>query len=265
MRSCVAGTIRVTAYHAPALGMSLFLNIDRSENRLLATRHVYDFIRGSLRDGFAELRPIVEGMLRSSEPDVCEAGARLASLAALHHESASDLADDGLRGGARQRLGVATVASANIATPECRAWSEAKLVVLFDDDDADVRREAATCFRRVSDDSLETYGGLIEAFGNSRAFEDDPSLLLRALEHSLTRLPGTTCMVCETFLDRLADEARDARTSRFGDTHTVAKLIFPNVPAAPARRMDGALAGSDRSRLPGRHRWREDEFEQFER
>ena len=265
VRSCVAGTIRAIASHAPALGMSLFLNMNLSEDRLLATRHAYAFIRGSLRDGFAELRPIVEAMLRSSEPGVCEAGARLASIAALHHESASDLADEGLRGGVHQRLGVATVASANIAAPECRAWSEARLVVLFDDDDASVRREAASCFRRVSDDSLETYGGLIEAFGNSRAFAEGSFSLFRALEHSRTRLPGMTCRVCETFLDRFAGEARDAPLGRFGDTHTVAKLIFRTY---QQHQHDEWTARSldliDRVCLEG-ILGAEDEFEQFER
>ena len=42
--SCVAGTLRAVAYHDPALGMSLFRNMDLSEDRLLSMRHVRGFI-----------------------------------------------------------------------------------------------------------------------------------------------------------------------------------------------------------------------------
>ena len=225
--SCVAGTLRAVAYRDPELGMSLFLSMNLSEDRLLATHDVYEFIRDRLRDNFAELRSVLERMLRSSElVEVCEAGARLASLAFLMDQNAADLVGEALHGGTRHRLGVAQVASANIAVPECRRWSEETLVVLFNDDDADVRSEAASCFRQLKDEVLDTYGDLIAAFCDSRAFQEDSFWILHTLEESLGRLPGTTCLVCEKFLDRFADEARDIRTHRAGDTPTVANLVF---------------------------------------
>ena len=224
--SCVAGTLRAVAHRDRALGMSLFRTMNLSEDRLLATHHVYEFVRGGLRNSFADMGSIVERMLRSSESEVCEAGARLAGIAALVHDGAAGLVDEALRGSARHRLGIAQVASANIAVPECRAWSETKLGVLFNDDDADVRREAASCFRQLRDETLDTYGDLIAAFCDSRAFQEDSFSILHTLEESLERLPGMTCVVCERFLDRFADEARDIRTGRVGDAHTVAKLVF---------------------------------------
>ena len=224
--SCVAGMLRAVAYRDSALGMLLFRRMNLSEDRLLATRHLYGFILDRLRDSFAELRSIVERMLRSSEPEVCEAGARLASLALLMDQNATDLVQEALRSGARHRLGVAQVASANIAKPECRRWSEETLVVLFNDNDAEVRGEAASCFRQLKDEVLDTYGALIAAFCDSRAFQEDSFWILHTLEESLGRLPGTTCLVCEKFLNRFADEARDIRTHRAGDSPTVAKLVF---------------------------------------
>ena len=224
--SCVAGTLRAVAHRDPALGMSLFRTMNLSEDRLLATHHVYHFVHGGLRDSFADMGPIVERMLRSSESEVCEAGARLAGIAALEHESAAGLVDEALRGSARHRLGVAQVASANIDVPECRMRSEATLTELFNDDDADVRREAASCFDQLWDEPLDRYSDLIAAFCDSRAYPEDSFSILHTLEKSLERLPGMTCVVCEKFLDRFADEARDIRTSRVGDAHTVAKLIF---------------------------------------
>ena len=224
--SCVVGALRAVSCHDPVLGMSLFQGMNLSEDRLLATPHVCDFINGHLRDGFPELRPIIERMLRSSEPEVCEAGARLAGIAALIHESAADLVDEALRGDARYHLGVAQVAAANIAAPECRTWCEGTLVALFDEDDPEVLREAASCFRQLRDETLDDYGDLIATFCDSRAFQKDSFSILHTLEASPGRLPGMTCEVCEKFLDRFAGEARDIQTSRAGDTPIVAKLIF---------------------------------------
>ena len=73
---------------------------------------------------------------------------------------------------ASHRLGVARIASANIAIPECRRWSEETLAELFNDDDAAVRGEAASCFRQLKDEVLDTYGDLIAAFCDSRAFQE---------------------------------------------------------------------------------------------
>ena len=224
--SCVAGTLWAVACHDPALGMLLFRNMNLSEDRLLATHYVYKFIRDSLRDNFAELRPIIERMLRSSEPAICKAGARLASIAALIHEGAADIVDEALRGDAPHRLGVAQVAADKIVVPEYRAWCERTLAALFDDGDSGVRREAASCFRQSQDEALDDYGDLIATFCDSKAFEEDSSWILYTLEKSPGRLPGMTYKVCEKFLDRFADETRDIRPRRVSDTHTVAKLIF---------------------------------------
>ena len=220
VRACVAGTLHAVAYRDPALGMSLFLNMDLSEDRLLATHYVHHFIHGNLPDRLAEVRPFVERMLWSPVPEVRQAGGRLAGIAALHG-SAADLAAEALRGDARGRRGVAQVASANVAKPQLRNWCEARLVALFDDADAEVRREAAWCFRHLPDETQDTYGDLIAAFCDSRAFEDSALALMRALEHSRGRLPGTMCAVCEKFCERLVGDSRAV-----GTEHMVAKLVF---------------------------------------
>jgi len=224
--SCVAGTLRAVAYRDPSLALRLFLGMNLSEERVLATRHVYGFVRDRLRDGFADVRPLLERMLRFHHPEVCEAGARLAALALLMDQDTADLVDEALRGSAHQRLGVARVASANITSPECRRWSEEMLVELFNDDDVGVREEAAKCFRQLKDVVLVSYGSLIVAFCDSNAFHEDSFWLLHTLEESLGRLPGMTCLVCERFLDRFADEARDIRTHRAADGYTLTKLVF---------------------------------------
>lgn len=207
--SCVAGTVAAVAYWDPALGMTLFKSMNLSEDRLLATHYVCRFIGNNLSTYFAELRPIIERMLRSAESEVCEAGARLASLAALHHHHAADIVDEALRGGPQHRRGVAKIAANNVVHSECRDWCEAKLVKLFDDEDADVRRNAALCFSHVPDDVLHSYKDLISSFCSSKAFNGCSFWLVRALEKSRGRLPGITCMVCERYLENPSRESME--------------------------------------------------------
>lgn len=135
-----AAVIGAVATHDPALGMSLFLAADLFDDHLLDTTHVRRFLRWGLHEHFVELRPVLDRMLRSDEPEVCELGARLVSIAVLlGHQDAEDLAEEARSGGPRHRRGVARVAAANIAVPEHRVWAEERLVDFFDDEDSSVR------------------------------------------------------------------------------------------------------------------------------
>ena len=133
---------------------------------------------------------------------------------------------EALRGGTRSRLGVAQVAAANCAVPKYRAWCRESLVALFDDEEAEVRHEAASCFRYMAGDALDHAPALITAFCDSRAYQDDSGSLLHVLEQARGRLPGETCVACEKFLDRFAGEATDIQTRRAAAAHTLATLIF---------------------------------------
>jgi hypothetical protein len=226
VRSCVVGTLYAVAYYNQPLALELFTKMDASDDRLLGTAYAERFIGVGLRNHFPEFRPYVEQMLRSNDNYTCEAGARLASIAALHHADTGTLDEEAMAGNSKHRLGVAQVASANISTDDYRDWCEKRLVVLFNDEDPEVRREAATCFGYLGDATLESYGSLISTFCDSRSFQEDSFTILHTLENSLRRLPGITCDVCEKFLSRFADEAKDIRTSRAGDVYTISKLIF---------------------------------------
>jgi hypothetical protein len=139
---------------------------------------------------------------------------------------AQTLAAEALAGSASQRLGLAQVASANLAKAKNRAWCEERLLQLFNDEDAEVRRQAALCFRQLEGEPLEDYQDLITAFCGSAAYQDDSFSLLHVLENSTHRLPGIAFLVCSKFFSRFGKEASDIRTGRAGDSHTVAKLVF---------------------------------------
>lgn len=227
VRACVASTLIAVGRRDVAFAVKLFTKLAACDERLLGTPYVERFIAECLRHRrFVELRPYVEQMLRLEEPKGSAAGARLACLAGLYQEHATDLIDEAMAGDPAQRLGVAQVAAANIAHEDCRSWCEERLLVFFNDGDDEVRREAASCFRHLKNEPLEGYDSLIGAFCDSEAYKTDSFAILHMLEESLQRLPGTTCVVCEKFLNRFSSEARDTRTHRAGDVHMVVKLIF---------------------------------------
>ena len=80
------------------------------------------------------------------------------------------------------------MAAANIARAECRSWCEQRLLQLFNDCDAQVRRKVASCFRRLAQESLEDYEALIIAFCESLAYQEDSFSILHILEESVRRL-----------------------------------------------------------------------------
>ena len=215
VRSCVAAVLRAIAYHDPELGLSLFLRMDLSEDRLLATPHVQRLIRDHLRAGLPKLHQIIIRMLHSADTDVCQTGGRLASIAAMVHSSARELGDEAMQGTRKQRVGAAVVAARNIGVPQFRAWCETRLLTHFNDADHDVRQQASFCFAHIPADSIESYADLVAAFCDSKAFAAGAFSLIEALDQSHGRLPGMTCMVCERALDHPSH-----------DTFAVAKLIF---------------------------------------
>jgi hypothetical protein len=226
VRTCAASTLLAVARHDTPLALDLFDKLAASDDRLLATHYVDRFLYYGMGQHFDRLRPYVERMLKSKEPKVAEGGARLASIAALSHKSAAALVKQAMADGPSQRLGVAQVAAHNIGNMSCRAWCEEHLLLLFNDSDKDVLQEAASCFRYLEKQPLEHYKNLITAFCDSAAYQQDSFSILHVLDDSVHRLPGMTCVVCEKFLLRFSDEAKDIRLGRAGDVMTVTKLIF---------------------------------------
>ena len=224
--SCVAGIFEAVAVTDPEEAVALFLSMDVPTEELLVTPHVFGFMEYSLADSFGELSPLIERMICSGKNAVAERGATLAGLALLHGHDAERLVQTALAKGEAQRLGIAKVASSNMKVRECRDWCERRLVELFEDEAAEVRREAASCFWHLEGEPLEEYGDLVDRFSASTAFDDDSSSILRALEISRQRLPGMTCLVCERHLKRFSEEARDIRSARARDPYNLVELVF---------------------------------------
>ena len=206
--SCVAFALRAVGRHDSGLALDLFLRMDCSEERLLGTRHVWEFMRENLTHQFTRLKALIVRMARSPHPEVSRSGARLVCMAAFFSDEAVELADEVRYGHRYQRLGSAEVAAANVGDPSYRHRCEDALATFFSDDDPEVRNVAASCFRHIAEQDLADFDPLVEAFCCSKALDYALPLLI-ALENARAPLPTMTLLACETLLGRTGSHSLD--------------------------------------------------------
>jgi hypothetical protein len=229
VRACTASALIAVSVHDMPRSVDLFRQLVDTDDKLLLTGYVDEFIARALRYHADELRPILERMLRAKIDKVREAGGRLACLARLHHPRFEDLSEAAITGDVATRLGAAAVARHNLTHPDCRSWCEATLSKLFNDEDKTVRYQAAKCFWHLwhqPDVPLTDYEDLISSFLDSPAFADDPSYLLHTLDDTRQRVPNIILDVCDRFIARCTEKARDIRTSMAATETTIGKLVF---------------------------------------
>lgn len=226
VRVCVAKAALASANHDEEFALQLFISLSDHNPQFLSTAYAEQFIYQGIKDYFPRLKPQVEALLRSELPDAAEAGGRFASLAALWGHSVDNLIKEALDGTAARRLGIAKVVASNFTHADCRLWCEPLLKRFFNDDDSNVRRSAAHCFSQLKDGPITDYEELIQAFCDSQAYQEDSFWILHVLDESKYRLPAVTWNVCQKFLARFSDEARDISTGRSGDSSTMSKLVF---------------------------------------
>lgn len=219
VRSCVASALTAVLNHDRNLAVELFKQLCDTEDVLLGTRGVENFLFYAARTHFGQLKPILERMLSSSDDDVAAAGARQACVASLDVEEARPLAEECLSGMEAQREGAAEVYSVNLQTARYRSVCEDVLAQLFDDESEKVRSAASKCFFYLGEDQLGQYARLIETFIQSDAFAAEHGQLIHALEQTTGELPQESILACERFLDVVGGDAADIQTSaaRYAD------------------------------------------------
>ena len=122
-----------------------------------------------------------------------------------------------------------TVAKDKFLNPNCREWCEAKLKLLFFDKETEIRKTAANCFWYLwhqPDMPLDQFTALIQTFLSSPAFAEEPTFLLHTLDAIRQRVPDIILDICEHFVSKCAEQARDIRTALAADEYTVGKLVF---------------------------------------
>ncbi len=225
-RSCVAETLLTVLRHDRDLAVELFRQLCNTEDALLQTRFIEQFLFYALQTHFQELSHILRRMVSSQLPDVASVGARQACLTALEQSEAAELAELCLSGSEAQRIGAAQVMAANVKTATYRSFCENALIRLFNDTIADVRAEAAECFLGSEGTQLGEFVCLITQFVSSKAFQQKYYPLLNALEETTAELPEVTLTACERFVDFVGPASSDIGTGTAWHADTVTKLTL---------------------------------------
>ncbi|MBD2694937.1 ATP-binding protein [Anabaena catenula] len=225
VRSCAAEALIAMLNYDRDLSVNLFLKLCETEDELLGTSPIERFLYYALHTHFQQLAPILERMIVSDLPEVVKAGARQACLSSLIIEEAHSFVDRCLSGTKIHRIAAAEIFVANLKISHHRQFCENSLIQLFNDNDEQVRKEAAKCFFRFEGEELGAYFTLIEAFVNSRAFETDCNHLIDALKETTAKLPETVYQVCEKFVNSIG-LAADIHTRNFGNVSEISELLI---------------------------------------
>ncbi|WP_445242838.1 NACHT domain-containing protein [Microcoleus sp. POL10_C6] len=227
VRSCVAQALTAMLNYDRDLAVSLFQQLCDTEDALLGTRTVEDFLCYALQTHFEVLASIVERMIMSPIPEVVKVGTRQACRAALIIEEVRWLAELCLSCTETHRIAATEIFVANFRQARFREFCEDVLIKLFQDSAEPVRSQAARCFLHFEGDELGDYISLVEAFVDSSAFFSDDYNLINALEETTAKLPeAVTYRVCNRFIEGLKSD--DAEVSKRGrlEADKVSKLLL---------------------------------------
>ncbi len=227
VRSCVAQALTAMLNYDRDLAVSLFQQLCDTEDALLGTRTVEDFLCYALQTHFEVLASIVERMIMSPIREVVKVGTRQACRAALIIEEARWLAELCLSGTETHRIAATQIFVANFRQPHFREFCEYALIKLFQDSSKPVRSQAAMCFLHFEGDELGNYISLVEAFVDSPAFFSDDYDLIHALEKTTAKLPeAVTYRLCDRFIEGLKSDDADVRQRRSLEAGKVSKLLL---------------------------------------
>jgi hypothetical protein len=227
VRSCAAEALTSMLNYDRELAVSLFKQLCETEDVLLGTQAVEQFLYYALETDFEALATIVERMIISELPEVVNVGARQACLISLVREEARWLAELCMSGTEAHRMAAAEIFVANLRNAHLREFCENALIQLFNDSSEEVRSQAARCFLHFEGEELGDYISLVEAFVDSPAFSTDDNNLIHALEETTAKLSdAVTYRVCDRFLEGLRSDDSDVRQRAGIKADKVSKLLL---------------------------------------
>jgi hypothetical protein len=227
VRTCMARVVAASLLYARPSAVAAFHLLVDTDDSLLTASTVSDLVLyiGN-GDGFAVVRPVVERMLVSELDAVREVGGQLACFAAVEWSDddmlnavvASD--DSWVRRGAAMMAALRAPRAANAAK------AATALGAFLDDDDIEVRRQAATIAAELRDARLRPYRNVLKQLINSNTFSEALGQLVLALEHAPDDVDDIILLCAQRFVDVLGIEASDIRTGAAGDAGDVAQLVI---------------------------------------
>jgi hypothetical protein len=228
VRSCAAFAVHgLMRWRRDKAVENLLVLVQDNEDRLLATNPVQRVMIDAMATHWDRVRPVVERMLASEDDEARDAGGALASIAGLDESDAGDLLAQALADGdARIRKGVAKVLAARAIASRYRDRCTAGLRRLFEDEDAEVRQEAAKVFWRVRDRQLAELDDVAHAFLASQAFDVNYHHFLHALKVSTADVVDLVLATADRMVSSYGRRLGDLRESIGGDSRYLSDLVL---------------------------------------
>ena len=205
--------------------LTYFKRLAEDADPILGTRCVERFLHYAVFRDYLAVRPILMGMLESTEPHVVQTGARQIAVAALWIEEARGDESVLLKMGEHARVGAADVYANNLSDETVGAECDSHLRTLFEDESDLVRREASRCWVNLQPDQVAARGSLIEAFAHSLASARDAGLLAYRLKDARKPLPAEICTLTERALEAFGSKAASIQYEEVGVAGELAALM----------------------------------------
>lgn len=181
-----------------ALAIKLFLEACADDEcRVAAERSAQHFIRYVCRKHWPEIVPLIQRMVDSGYDEAVEHGVSWMVVTSLEAGFGASALSLYLGGSRAHRKGCAAVAVEFARTDSTEAACQEILTHLFDDESEDVRKEASSVFHHHDLYARPGFEVFAEKYSRSRAFLDDPWILL----HGLAAYPGRLSRFSNVILD----------------------------------------------------------------
>lgn len=224
VRSRVAKTLIMVLTHDKPLALELFKKLINTDDVLLKTPYVAQFVYYNLKNNFEQISEIINRMLISKDPDVNEIGAIATSYASLLFQDKLPQLDFCLYTSEMHRLGVAKAFVEYLPYNSSPSLVITILSTLFKDPSEKVRNAAYRSFLKLNNGNIYDYIDLIRSFiynNHSTDFKD-----LAYTLKDIINLPDITLEICEQFFKIVMLEASDIRTQNSRVAGIFAELIL---------------------------------------
>jgi hypothetical protein len=211
------------------LAVDLFLQCCDGPDAILGSHWASDFLRYTYRTHLHRLRLLIERMVECPLHRVSTAGAVQVAACFLVEGQLEKEFERCLGGSPPQRKGIAKVAASLLGEGEFADKAKATLLRLAEDEDKQVAQIVAHSFDQLDLRHITADRGAWNAFARSKAFQTDPSPLLRALDHQTgDLLPFADCLltVGVTFAEELAEASQNMATGISGDARQLLPLLL---------------------------------------
>jgi hypothetical protein len=195
---------------------------------MLASNAVWLFLLTTFAGAFDQVLPTLERMLDSDDDAATVAAIRLITLASFQRPELDAQIDEFLAGKPSARAAAVEVFANYLGAASRRDRSQAVISSAFDDENTEVRKQAARAFYSLQDvtGSLREFEELFTRFAASRALADSGRTALHNLNAATAELPKTALTVCEAIVAHDAEQLGDIRTSAAGDAFEITKTVL---------------------------------------